>query len=343
MGRVAFHWIRELKKRGYQVVHIGSKEVGLSFHSAFFPIRARLYLERLKLNPDLILVHEPVAGAFISMRDRLMVFSHGIERRNWEQRLHKKHFSEGPISLRTRLLFPLWRLLSCDQGLKKARSLLLINQDDQKFAQVYYRRQIDDILVFRNGVEIVKDPILKNNQNPLTILFNGSWIKRKGIDTLVKAAIALFQNKIKVRWLLVGTGYSAENILQDFPEIMRDEIEVVSSFERKVETQYLERADIFILPSLFEGQPLSLLQAMAHGLPCVTTNICGQKDIIKHGENGILFEAGDGEMLATQLKELIIDSGKRQAIGQRAFLSVQNRSWNEVTRETINWIESRIK
>ncbi|MGD8281590.1 MAG: glycosyltransferase, partial [Gemmatimonadota bacterium] len=81
--------------------------------------------------------------------------------------------------------------------------------------------------------------------------------------------------------------------------------------------------DGFVLPSLSEGFPNTLVEAMATGLPCVATRVCGIPEIIEHGRTGLLVEAGDGEGLAAALKNLVADPTLRASLGSQARQRVE--------------------
>ncbi|HVG18151.1 MAG TPA: group 1 glycosyl transferase, partial [Blastocatellia bacterium] len=188
MGRVAWHWKNEFERRGYDFVHIGSEQVGPLPHPALFPLAAYRAYRSLRRQASLILAHEPASGVFT--RDRLptVVFSHGLERRGWQLALQGMDGANKEIRWRTRILFPLWRLRQCDLGLRKAERLLLINGEDASFAQKYYRRSAGRICVFKNGAYPSKLNEEAQPRHGVTGLFLGSWLERKGINTLVEAA-----------------------------------------------------------------------------------------------------------------------------------------------------------
>jgi glycosyltransferase involved in cell wall biosynthesis len=80
----------------------------------------------------------------------------------------------------------------------------------------------------------------------------------------------------------------------------------------------LRRADIFVLPSLSEGLPLVIVEAMAHGCPIVATAVGGVPELIEHEANGLLCAAGDAGQLAQALARLIEDGALRTRLGQEA-------------------------
>jgi glycosyltransferase involved in cell wall biosynthesis len=339
MGRVACYWQNELLRRGYEFIHIGSKEVGKTLHHGLFPYYAYKIYQQLNRKASLFLIHEPAALPFVHSNIPTVVFSHGVERRGWELSLEGKLGEQQKMSLKTRLLFPLWRLKQCDEGLKKAELLLLINQEDAAFTHKHYQRQLKDIYVFKNGVYLSK---LNENIQPddyPTILFLGSWILRKGVKTIVEAAKILWQKGIKPKWLLAGLSVDSVQVMSDWESESLPFVEIIPRFSRIEEAKILARSNIFILPSYFEGQPLALLQAMESGRCCITTNCCGQRDIIEHGYNGLLFEPGDSKALAKLIEQCIKDKALRLRLGENAKITVQDRQWEDVSSEVVDRLE----
>jgi glycosyltransferase involved in cell wall biosynthesis len=339
MGRVAWHWKNEFERRGYDFIHIGSEQVGSLRHPGLFPQAAYRAYRSLKRPASLILAHEPSSGVFTRDPSPTVVFSHGIERRGWQLALQGKDGANRKIRLRTRVLFPLWRLRQCDLGLQKAAKLLLINNEDAVFAQHYYRRSASQLCVFKNGVYPSKLNEEIQPSNSLTGLFLGSWLERKGIRTLVEAAQILDSRGTRVNWLLAGTGADSQTVLNCWPASLRPMVEVISKFSPDLEESIFARSNFFVLPSFFEGQPLALLQAMESGRCCITTNCCGQRDLIQHGYNGLLHEPGDARQLASLIEQCIGSLDLRKSLGRSAKQTVQGRNWEAVSSEMADFVE----
>lgn len=341
MGRVAWHWKREFERRGYEFIHIGSREVGALLHPGLFPFAAYRAYKRLGRLASVLLVHEPASGVF-AKRSPTIVFSHGVERRGWRLALQGKDGTSTRIRLRTRLLFPLWRLRQCDVGLRKGAGLLLINSEDSEFVQRTYGRRLEGINVFKNGVY---PSTLDERTQPVdsfTALFLGSWLERKGIDTLISAARILDARNVPVNWLLAGTGADRDSVLNSWPESIRPRVEIIPCFSPDAEGSLLARSNLFVLPSFFEGQPLSLLQAMETGRCCITTDCCGQRDLIRHNYNGLLHVPGDAQQLASLIEKCATSEELRSSLGRNAKRTAQCRHWELVSSEVADFVETRI-
>lgn len=340
MGRIAWHWRHELLRRGYELIHIGPKEVGKTFHHGLFPFYAYRTYQQLNRKASLFLIHEPASLPFVHTTNiPTIVFSHGVERRGWKLSLQGKLGEQQKISWKTKLLFPLWRIHPCDQGLRRAKLLLLSNQEDSAFTEAHYLRQKNDIYVFKNGVYPSElNESIQPDADP-TILFLGTWQSRKGVKVLIEAAKILLQQGLKPKWLLAGIGVESAQVMSDWPSELLPFIEIVPRFSRNEEASIFARSNIFVLPSYFEGQPLALLQAMETGRCCITTNCCGQRDIIQHGYNGLLHEPGDAKTLALLLEQSIRDRELRLILGRNAQISTEKRHWTTVASEVVDQIE----
>ena len=105
--------------------------------------------------------------------------------------------------------------------------------------------------------------------------------------------------------------------------------------------KYYDHSQIMLVPSLWE-EPFGLViaEAMARGLPVIASNVGGPSEIITHGKNGLLVEAGDECALAVAISQLIQDPDKRQRFGEAARATVQERF---VIGETVNRVEQHLQ
>lgn len=99
---------------------------------------------------------------------------------------------------------------------------------------------------------------------------------------------------------------------------------------------YYKSADIFCLPSTTMAESFGIvnLEAMASGIPIVSSNLGGIPDVVKHGENGLLAEPYDVEMVAENLLLLLQDEDIRSKMGKDGKQKVKNYSWDKITTET---------
>jgi len=174
---------------------------------------------------------------------------------------------------------------------------------------------------------IPKDELKKKygfDTKDIVILYLGSIWYMKGSDVLLDAFISLGHDYIKsnnLQLLYVGEGIYGETSMKD--ELQRKTIEnnlsqYVKFFgsmpHEKVPEMY-KIADIYVKPSLLEGSPVSLREAMFNGLPIIGSNVDGINTHLIHEKNGILFEKGDSNDLRNKLIQLIEDNDLAYRLG----------------------------
>jgi len=137
--------------------------------------------------------------------------------------------------------------------------------------------------------------------NNIKVVFAGDGPEREAISKLIS------EFGLMSCVLLLG-------MRQDIPELMN-------------------MIDIYCLPSFFEGLPFSLIEAMAAGLPCVATNVEGNREIVCDFHNGMLVESNNPEELANALQKLSIDKTLRAALGGQAALDVRELSFENMIKK----------
>jgi len=163
------------------------------------------------------------------------------------------------------------------------------------------------------------------------VLFVGRVGIRKGVPDLVRAFDVLGG---EAELDLVGP---VEPAVEGMLSVSAGTIQVRGPMPAaELPTRYAA-ADIFCLPSLEEGLPLVLLQAMASGLPVVVTPECGAADILTDGVEGLIVPAGDRDALSEALRELSRNPARRTAMGAAARARVEaGWSWNDYTNRAVS-------
>lgn len=167
----------------------------------------------------------------------------------------------------------------------------------------------------------------------------------KGIGEFVEAARILKSAGTDARFVLIGdvdTGNRAA-IERSTLQLWREQgIVEWWGFRSDIPT-VLELADIACLPSYREGLPKSLLEAMAAGLACVTTDVPGCREAVRNEDNGLLVPARDAKALASALKRLIADPELRMRMGRRGRERVENEfSTQQVVSQTLSLYEEML-
>src|SRR5262249_6313008 len=131
------------------------------------------------------------------------------------------------------------------------------------------------------------------------LLFVGTWLDHKGIHYLREGFEILAAQNKNLLLTIAGCGVEAQTVETSFAASVRDQLKVLPLVSRREMPDLYARHDIFLFPSLMEGLPIALLEAMAGGLAVVTTETCGMMDVIEDGYNGLLVKpAHTGELVA---------------------------------------------
>ncbi len=102
--------------------------------------------------------------------------------------------------------------------------------------------------------------------------------------------------------------------------------------------QALREADVFVLPSLGDTMPRVVMEALATGLPVLTTNVSGCEHIITHGENGYIVPWGDPDALAAVLRFLAACPARRRAVGAAARRTAEEWTWARHGAGFVDWL-----
>lgn len=287
---------------------------------------------------DLINVHEPSAAAISICRGAtgnpiVVVTSHGVERRGWELALEElRSGREGPL-LRTRLIYPLTGLWQSDLGLRRADHVFCLSSEDREYLMRRFNLSQNKITRIYPAADPIYAAVAKERDYARDdrLLFAGTWRKNKGIEDLVPAFAALAARHPELKLIVLGAGAPEATVRDAFPEEFRSRV-LCRQTTSEVETAAVfSAADIYLLPSLFEGTPLTLIEAMMSGLPIVTTATCGMKDIVRDGKNGLLVPIRSPEAVVAAVERLINNSAFRARLGRAAQAeALEKHTWERV-------------
>jgi glycosyltransferase involved in cell wall biosynthesis len=158
---------------------------------------------------------------------------------------------------------------------------------------------------------------------PARIVCLGRLGEQKGSRTLVRALAGLGRSHNDVRLVLAGDG-DAATVRDEARRLgVSDRVELPGWIDAEERARTLRAATAFALPSRGEGVPVALLEAMAYGLPAVTTPVGGIPDVFKEGRHGYLVPPDDPQALADRLRALLEDPQAARQMGAQARLDAQ--------------------
>ena len=179
---------------------------------------------------------------------------------------------------------------------------------------------------------------------PIRCLAVARLIERKGLGDLIRAMALLERGRFQLE--IVGGG-SDETVLRDLAAGLglANEVRFVGPLPRSEVARRYRAADLFTLPSSAEAFGNVFAEALASGLPIVGSSIGGIPDLVEHGTNGLLVQAGNIEALAGAIRYLADDPELRHEMAQRNRAKAEaHLEWSQVTRRylaTYEAIQSR--
>lgn len=154
------------------------------------------------------------------------------------------------------------------------------------------------------------------------VLFLGRLCKEKGIRELLEAATELKEEYKELELYLGGVWEDGD--LKEIADENSTFVYQLGWIENQKKEKYLNLCNIFALPTYFEGLPMSLLEAMAHGCACIASAVGGIPQVIEDGKDGILIQPKSKEALKAALREVMSNAKLQEELGKAAAKKVAN-------------------
>ena len=197
---------------------------------------------------------------------------------------------------------------------KYFKYIVAVSEDIRSNFIKQYRISESKIVVIHNGIEMCHDISSSKEKEEFVIGSAGRLFPIKDYTLMVQIAKEVLSRTDKVRFELAGEGPEQDKILRLIQEYNIGNRFILRGFIDDVETFY-HGLDIYINTSVHEGFPMSLLEAMACGLPIVAPNVGGIKEMIDDGYQGFLIEGRSPKAYSDKCMELIRNKQTIQTMG----------------------------
>jgi len=168
--------------------------------------------------------------------------------------------------------------------------------------------------VVRLGIApaLAEDPYRELAAAPINILCTGRLVSAKGQAILLMAMAELVRRNLPIHLRLIGDGPDRKALERLVDEKgLRHHVTFMGAQNHDTVLAALRDADLFVLPSFAEGVPVALMEAMAIGVPCISTFVAGIPELIRHERDGLLVPAGSVEELTAAMDRLIHNPDER--------------------------------
>lgn len=185
----------------------------------------------------------------------------------------------------------------------------------------------EKIKVIYNGISLdnIHQSIKDKENNNKTTGFVGHLTKQKGVEYLLKATKELKEKKEDFALKIIGDGSERRSLEKSSQDLS---IENLVHFIGHKENawKYMQDLNVLVLPSLWEGLPNVIMEAMAVGVPVVATNVGGVPELIKNGETGFLVEPKNPKTLAEKIEHVLnLPEEERNRVGEKARRVVKEK------------------
>ncbi|NIM91388.1 MAG: glycosyltransferase [Candidatus Aminicenantes bacterium] len=302
-----------------------------------------LHLYRIIRNDsfDIIATHGSKAGflgrvaAFLARAPIIVFTAHGFIFNESINRLRKKLF-----------IWMEWL------GSKLAHRIITVSNYDRESAVLNRVSEEDKLKTIYNGIDIddfnekegnYTKKALGLKDNNMVIGSVANFFPNKGLHYLIKGISELAKRHPNLVLFLVGDGPLRNELIAETKELnITDKVFFLGHVNNI--PQVLKLFDIFVLPSLKEGFPWAILEAMAAKKAIVATEVGGVPEMIKDGESGVLVKPGDIDSLVKKTRALLIDSRLREKLGEAAQKRVaQKFTLKKMIEETESFYEELIQ
>ncbi len=247
-------------------------------------------------------------------------------------------------SLKAKILKPLVKFflknfIDSHHGPKRRNKVIFENRDDLNyFIELGAVNPSNAIVIRGAGVKLQEITSKKNSKQITIITLVARMLKDKGIYEFVAAARKLKNEKLNAKFLLVGdidplnptsldrktlSGWHSENVIDWLGWV--DDVENI-----------LRETDILCLPSYREGLPKALIEGASFGIPLITTDAVGCREVVEDGVNGFLVPIKDVEELKNKISILINNKELREKMGKQSYKMVSSKfSSKKINAQTL--------
>lgn len=184
--------------------------------------------------------------------------------------------------------------------------IVLSNKEKVEIQRVYHTK---NVFVLPNCVEL---PEINDNANVnvneknggVHILYLGRIEPKKGMDYLYEAMKELQKEESLFTLHFAGVEQGGHDYVKRFQKLMGDRFVYEGVVSGKQKTELMKQCQVFVLPSLYEGLPMSLLECMSYGIVPVVTNVGSIGEYVKDGENGLFVQVEDADSISKALRIL---------------------------------------
>jgi glycosyltransferase involved in cell wall biosynthesis len=210
-------------------------------------------------------------------------------------------------------------VITCSEYNRRVLATLGGEKADGKIMKIYNGA---DLTRFRPDPSVPREPAL--------VLAVGRLVEKKGFRDLIRACRSLRDKERSFRCIIAGEGGERDRLTQQISDLgVQDRVTLVGAQPQEQVLEMMKRATIFVLPCVVsaagdkDGLPTVLIEALAVGLPAISTTLSGIPEVIEHGKTGLLVPSGDSILLAEAIEKLLVNPDLRERLARAGLKRVR--------------------
>jgi len=203
-------------------------------------------------------------------------------------------------------------------------------------AAVFQKFKIDDVIVIPNIINLERFKP-KQHQKGHHLIITRNLEAIYGIETAIQALKLIKTDYPDVRMTIAGSGQQKEHLQQRVKALgLEENVYFTGKLTPDEVVKLYQEADVMLNPTTVDNMPNSVLEALACGVPVVTTNVGGIPFIVEDGKTALWVEVGDFDMMAKKVMALFKDESLYQRLVLNGLTEVQKYSWPNVRQQWLS-------
>jgi glycosyltransferase involved in cell wall biosynthesis len=207
---------------------------------------------------------------------------------------------------------------------RTANTFVVLSEQWRRFYSQECGVAMDRISVLRNPVALPVRLPPREAETPVRFVFLGSMDERKGAFRVIEAFSVLEpKHRANARLIVAGNGNIDRARRLAAERNVATQVDVRPWLSAEARDELLAAASVYVLPSLNEGLPMGLLEAMSWGLPVIASPVGGIPEVVRHGRDGLLIDPNNIEQISEAMRALIEQPRMRHQMGLSARVAVE--------------------
>lgn len=290
---------------------------------------------------DIVNLHTQAAPLYVWLRRLFrklppaVIHSYGSDDLRWQLEKEEERFGLRRIPLKSKLLYEPLVIGPIRYATRHADHVIVAARSEREFHLSAYGMDPGRVTFVPNGVS-EEFFVERDYRRPIrNLLYLGGWEWRKGIRYLAEAFERIARERPGTTLTLAGTGEGDLQVKRLFDPSLHQSLRVIPHVSSEELPRMYAEHDLFVFPSLFESMSLVVPEAMASGLPVVTTRTCGMQDIVEDGVSGLLVPVRDPNTLAEAVFRLLRDPALGERLGRAAREKARQLTWDRIAEKML--------